>query len=140
MKAALPIARTRSAWALPAVFLLAMSAACTPSDGSDDGGSASSCAYRVEYERHAYLGAEAKGFTIGERVGVALLPPCDDTPGNDSAGDDGPTTSTSKAAYAIKGVDPGVAIALEESADDVIFVNIDSDKKLPEIKELIQGP
>lgn len=36
-------------------------------------------------------------------------------------------------------MDPSIAIAVEQSSDDVIFVNVDSDKKLPEIKKLIHG-
>ncbi|WP_051741182.1 DUF6281 family protein [Streptomyces xylophagus] len=137
MKAVLPVGRTAAVWASLTAVLATMSVACTSSsNSSDDGESASSCAYVVDYRSHRYSGAEAKGFTVGDKLGAATLPPCDDTPGDDS---DGQTAPTSTTAYAIKGVDPSVAIALDQSSDDdVIFVNVDSDKKLPEIKKLIQ--
>ncbi|WP_392957479.1 DUF6281 family protein [Streptomyces sp. LN245] len=125
-----------STWALLAAILVTTSVACTTSSSSDGGGSASSCAYRVEYEDHTYSGAEAKGFTLGDKLGAATLPPCDDTSGDDN---DGQATTTSTTAYAIKGVDPSIAIALKDSSDDVIFVDVDSDTELPEIKKLIQG-
>lgn len=85
--------------------------------------------------RRVYLGAEAKGFTVGDKLGAAILPPCDDSPSDDS---DGKTAPTSTTAYAIKGVDPSIALALNEASDDIIVVNVDSDKKLSEIKEMIR--
>ncbi|MGW7046038.1 DUF6281 family protein [Streptomyces avermitilis] len=114
---------------LPAAFLVTMSVACTSSGGGE---SASSCAYLVEYQNRTYTDAQARDFTLGDKLGAATLPPCDDTPNDDS---DGRTTPTSTAAYAIEGVDPRIAIALEQSSDDVIFINVDSDKTLPEIKK-----
>ncbi|WP_405976540.1 DUF6281 family protein [Streptomyces sp. NBC_00988] len=71
-----------------------------------------------------------------DQTGAATLPSCDDTRNDDS---DGQTAPTSTVAYEIKGVDPSLAIAVEQSSDDVIFVNVDSDKQLPEIKRLIHG-
>ncbi|GCB51280.1 hypothetical protein SNL152K_8636 [Streptomyces sp. NL15-2K] len=121
-------------WTLLGAVLGTMSVACTSS--SDDGESASSCAYLVEYQDRTYAGAETRDFTIGDEFGTATLPPCDDTPSDDS---DGQTTSTPTTAYAIEGVDPSMAIALEQASDDVIFVNVDSDKTLPEIKQLIHS-
>ncbi|MGX5182730.1 DUF6281 family protein [Streptomyces avermitilis] len=132
-KAVLPIGRTGSVWMLSAAFLVTMSVACTSSDG---GASASSCAYLVEYQNRTYAGSEARDFTLGDKLGAATLPPCDDTPNDDS---DGRTTPTPTTAYAIKGVDPGIAIALEQSSDDVIFINVDSDWTLPELKKMIHG-
>ncbi|MET8024972.1 DUF6281 family protein [Streptomyces avermitilis] len=67
---------------------------------------------------------------------AATLPPCDDTPNDDS---DGRTTPTSTTACAIEGVEPGIAIVLEQSSDDVIFINVDSDRTLPELKKMIHG-
>jgi len=136
MKAALLVVRTRSVWALLAAVTATMSVACTSPGSSDGGESASSCVYQVKYGNRTYSGAEAKGFTLGDKLGAATLPPCDDTPNDDN---DGQTTPTSTTAYEIKGVDPSVAIAVEQSSDDVIFVNVDSDTKLPEIKKLIRG-
>ncbi|MFD3378436.1 MULTISPECIES: DUF6281 family protein [unclassified Streptomyces] len=136
MKAALPVRRAGSVWTLLSAVLVTMSAACTSSSDSDGGESASSCAYRVEYQNSTYSGAEAKDFTLGNVLGAATLPPCDDTPSDDS---DGQRTPTSTTAYAIEGVDPNIAIALGKASDDVIFVNVDSEKKLPEIKKMIGG-
>ncbi|GAA5703757.1 hypothetical protein AQJ43_26025 [Streptomyces avermitilis] len=133
MKAVLPIGRTGSVWMLPAALLVTMSVACTSSDG---GASASSCAYLVEYQSRTYAGSAARDFTLGDELGAATLPPCDDTPNDDS---DGRTTPTSTTAYAIEGVDPAIAIALEQSSDDVIFIDVDSDWTLPEIKKMIHG-
>ncbi|MGW3097891.1 DUF6281 family protein [Streptomyces sp. NPDC001102] len=116
-----------------AAALATLSTACT---SGSDGESASSCASRVEYREHTYMGSGAEGFTIGERLGAATLPPCDDTPSDDS---DAPTAPASVTAFAIKGVDPSIAIALDDSPDDVIFVNVDSGEKLPDIKEMIRG-
>ncbi|MFF7053234.1 DUF6281 family protein [Streptomyces griseorubiginosus] len=136
MKTVLPIGRTGFAWTMLAAVVVAMSTACSSSSDSGGGGSASSCAYRVEYQNHTYSGAEAKDFTRGAKLGAATLPPCDDTPSDES---DSQTTPTSTTAYAIEGVDPSIAITLEQVSDDVIFINIDSDKKLPEIKKMIKG-
>ncbi|MFE1290882.1 DUF6281 family protein [Streptomyces sp. NPDC058751] len=136
MKAVPLFGRAGPAWALLAVALVTASAACTASGGGEGGDAASSCAALVEYEKHTYTGAEAKGFVLGDELGTVTIPGCDDTPGDDN---DGQATPASATAYAIKGVDPGVAIALEDSADDVIFVNAGSGTGLPEIKKLIQG-
>ncbi|WP_328686179.1 DUF6281 family protein [Streptomyces sp. NBC_00343] len=36
-------------------------------------------------------------------------------------------------------MDPGIAIAVEQSSDDVTFVNVDSDKQLPDVEKQIHG-
>ncbi|MFF4830619.1 DUF6281 family protein [Streptomyces sp. NPDC001315] len=133
MKAVLPVGRHGSAWALLAAVVVTTSAACT-SPGS--GESESSCAALVDYRNHRYVGAAAGEFTIGDELGAATIPPCDDTPNSDS---DRSTQPTSTTVYAVEGVDPGIAIALGDAPDDVIFVNDDSGMKLPEIKKLING-
>ncbi|MFI1567143.1 DUF6281 family protein [Streptomyces sp. NPDC020490] len=127
---------TGSAWALAAVVTATAAVGCTASGSGGDGGSAASCAYLVRYQERTYLGTGVAGFTIGEELGAATIPPCDDTPDDDS---DGRTTPDLTTAYSIKGVDPSVAIALERAGDDVMFVDVDSGKSLPEIKELIHG-
>lgn len=48
--------------------------------------------------------------TVGEKLGTATEPPCDDTP-ND--GQDEPATPASRTAYAVEGVAPGIAIGVE---------------------------
>ncbi|WP_327697377.1 DUF6281 family protein [Streptomyces sp. NBC_00459] len=140
MRATFPIDRTGCVRMVLAAVLVALSAsACTLSgdgDGGGDDGSASSCASLVEYRNHMYSGAEAKGFTTGRVLGTATLPPCDDTP-ND--GGDGEAAPASVTAFEIAGVDPDVAIAVEQKDGDVIFVNTDSGRNLSEIKELIKA-
>ncbi|MHA5054302.1 DUF6281 family protein [Streptomyces sp. SD15] len=136
MKAVLPIGRRGPVGMLLAAATFTVSVACTSSSDSEGGESASSCASLVEYQNRTYSGTEARGFTVGDKLGAATLPPCDDTPSDDS---DGETTPTSTTAHAIEGVDPSIAIMVEQASDDVIFVNVDSDKKLPEIKKLIHG-
>jgi hypothetical protein len=136
MKAVLPVGRTGAVWTLLAAVLVTMSVACSSSSDSGGGESASSCAYRVDYQNHTYAGAEVKDFALGGKLGAATLPPCDDTPSDDS---DGPTATTSTTAYAIEGVDPSIAIALKQASHDVIFVNLDADKNLPEIKKMIRN-
>ncbi|WP_328493204.1 DUF6281 family protein [Streptomyces sp. NBC_00414] len=134
MRAALPTGRAAAVWTLLSAVLVGLSVACTSS--SDSGGeSASSCAYLAEYRNRTYSGAEADGFTLGDKLGTATLPPCDDTPNDDSDGE----AAASTTAHAIEGVDPGIAIALEQAPDDVIFVNLDSPTKLPEIKKMIRS-
>ncbi|MER5749803.1 DUF6281 family protein [Streptomyces sp. NPDC002088] len=131
---ALPVGRHGSVWALLATVVVTTSVACTSSDGG--GHSASSCVALVRYRNNTYSGTEAGDFTIGDELGAATIPPCDDTPNSDS---DRSTKPTSTTAYAIKGVDPGIAIALGDAPDGAIFVNDDSVMKLPEIKKLING-
>ncbi|MFJ6569476.1 DUF6281 family protein [Streptomyces sp. NPDC091292] len=76
----------------------------------------------------------AVDFEVGERLGEAVIPRCDDTP-ND--GDDpGPPDST--VAYAIKGLHPDIAITVDQASDDILFVAVDSRGELPpEVKRLI---
>ncbi|MEV0222156.1 DUF6281 family protein [Streptomyces sp. NPDC050704] len=136
MKAVLPIGRAGSVRTLLSAALVIMSVACTSSGDSGGGEPASSCASRVEYQGRMYWGTAAGDFTLGKKLGAATRPPCDDTPNDDG---DGEITPTSTTVYAIKGVAPGIAIALEHPSDDVIFVNGDSGKKLPEIRRMIHG-
>ncbi|MBO0917433.1 DUF6281 family protein [Streptomyces laculatispora] len=107
------------------------------SSDSDGGESASSCAALVKYQNRTYLGRANVKVTVGEKLGTATEPPCDDTP-ND--GQDEPATPASRTAYAVEGVDPGIAIWVEGSSDDVLFIAADSGKKLPpEVEKLIVG-
>ncbi|MHB9848231.1 DUF6281 family protein [Streptomyces krungchingensis] len=128
----LPTARTATVWTLPAAVLTALCVACTSSSGDDDAEGAASCAALVEYRGRTYTGAEVPHFRIGDALGAATLPPCADTGDLDHA------TPTPTTAYAIEGVDPAVAVALEQS-DGIVYVNTASGKELPEIKKMIKG-
>ncbi|MFJ5301507.1 DUF6281 family protein [Streptomyces sp. NPDC088350] len=86
--------------------LLAAAVGC-----SDEGPSAASCAYLVTYGDRSYLGAEDEDFAVGERLGTATVPECDDTPDDaEVAVPQGKIT-----AYAVKGMDPDVAIAVGDA-------------------------
>ncbi|WP_028801286.1 DUF6281 family protein [Streptomyces sp. 142MFCol3.1] len=128
-----PTARTAAVWTLPAAVLAALCVACTSSSGDDGTEGASSCAALVQYQDRTYTGTEVGNFRIGDALGAATLPPCDDTGDLDHA------TPTPTTAYAIEGVDPAVAVALEHSPDGVVYVNTASGRRLPEIKKMIKG-
>ncbi len=121
---------------LVAVVTAATAVGCTASGSGGDGGSASSCAYLVVYQERAYAGTEVAGFTIGDELGAATIPPCDDTPDDDS---DGRTTPDLTTAYSIEGVDPGVAIASKQAGDHIVIVGVDSGTGPTEIKKLVHG-
>ncbi|MFJ2904505.1 DUF6281 family protein [Streptomyces sp. NPDC091279] len=87
--------------------LLTSVAACTRVEG------VSSCAYRVTYEGRSYGDVSNVDFTAGERVGTAVLPPCDP-----EGGDSGQRL----AAYAVEGTDPSIALAVGHEPDDLTYV------------------
>ncbi|MER5387243.1 DUF6281 family protein [Streptomyces sp. NPDC002688] len=133
MKAVLP-SRRGSVGMLLAAAVLTVSVACTSS--SDDGASASSCAFLVDYQNHEYSDVANVDFTVGDKLGPATLPSCDDTPNDD----DDAQTPTSTTAYAVKGVDPSIAIAVGEGPGDARLVAVYSGNEIPpEVKELIRG-
>ncbi|MFD9466572.1 DUF6281 family protein [Streptomyces sp. NPDC060027] len=133
MKAVLP-SRRGPVGMLLAAAVLAVSVACTPS--SDDGTSASSCVFLVDYQNHEYSDVANVDFTVGDKLGPATLPSCNDTPDDDDdAQPPSPTT-----AYAVKGVDPSIAIAVGDTPSDTRLVAVHSGNKIPpEVKELIRG-
>ncbi|CAL9404297.1 DUF6281 family protein [Streptomyces sp. enrichment culture] len=119
--------------ALVAVAAAAVSAACGSSGGGEP---EASCAFRVEYDERVYADVAGAEFEIGEELGPAVLPPCDDSPGDG----DGRTSPEPVVAHAVEGVDPGVAIALDDAPDGVLFVAVGSGGALPpEIEKLIKG-
>ncbi|MET9380317.1 DUF6281 family protein [Streptomyces sp. NPDC002928] len=137
MKAVLPVGRHGSVWALLAAVVVTTSAACTVSD--DDGGdkSAPSCAYVIDYQNRRYSARESAEITVGDKLGAATIPSCEDSPNYDP---DGRTPPSSTIAYAIEGVDPAVAISVSDASKDIIFVNVESDEDLPpEVSRLING-
>ncbi|MEV4000465.1 DUF6281 family protein [Streptomyces halstedii] len=77
---------------------------CTAQGGGEAKGS---CAIATLYEGRSYTQVANIDFTVGQALGPAEFPPCDDTPGVDDAAEPGSTT-----AYAIDGVNPRVAIAI----------------------------
>ncbi|WP_409468859.1 DUF6281 family protein [Streptomyces sp. HC307] len=119
--------------ALVAAVTVAVSAACASPSGGE---SEAACAFRVEYDKRMYSDMANAEFKVGEKLGPALIPPCDDSP-DDGRGQASPDSTV---AYEIEGVDPSIAIAVDDAPDDVLFVAVDSDNELPlEVKKLIKG-
>ncbi|GGX88794.1 hypothetical protein GCM10010358_48460 [Streptomyces minutiscleroticus] len=128
--------RRRPLWPLPVAAMALVPVACTTT-ASDGGVPAASCAYMVEFDGRRYMDVADDGFTVADRIGTAVLPPCDDTPNDDDGTD---TVATSAAAYAVEGMDPGVAIAVGDAPDDVRLVAVHRDGGLPtEVRRLIGG-
>ena len=134
MKSVLP-ARRGPVGMLLAAAVLAVSVACTsPGDG---GASASVCAFLVDYQNREYSDVANVDFTVGSKLGPAALPPCDDTPNSDDDGREAPTSTT---AYAVEGLDPGIAIAVGEDPGEARFVAVYSGNEIPpEVRKLIRG-
>ncbi|MET8827071.1 DUF6281 family protein [Streptomyces sp. NPDC004610] len=129
--------------ALVAAAVMAAASCASPSGGESESesgsGSGSSCEYLVEYDTRTYTGLANADFTIGEELGSATVPPCDDSL-DDEDGPDSPDSPTSTIAYAVEGVDPSIAIAVEDAPDGVLFVAETLDGDLPpEIERLIGG-
>ncbi|MFG2126803.1 DUF6281 family protein [Streptomyces sp. NPDC048751] len=125
--------RRRAVRMVLAGAVVASAAACAVLDGG--GESAGSCAYRMIYEGRTYGDVANVDYEIGEKLGTVTSPPCDDTPNDD----DGASVQSSTA-YAVRGLDPSVAIAVGNTPDDTLFLVADSGRTLPpEVRELIDG-
>ncbi|MGA5893758.1 DUF6281 family protein [Streptomyces venetus] len=138
MKASPPHIDRAPAWALLVATLASLSMGCTQVS-SDDGAPATSCAYVVDYDNRTYLGREETDVPVGTSLGGATRAACDDTPG-DGDGDDGegPVPMT---AFAVRGVDPGVAIAVAEDTGTYRLVVADTVKEFPpELRKLTDRP
>jgi hypothetical protein len=123
-------------WALPvAAVVVPLGAGCAPSP--DDGAQAeASCAYVVEYDGRRYLGWEEATVPLGRSLGPATRPACDDTPGDGDDGE-GPVPTT---AFAVRGVDPAVAVAVAEDTDTYRLVVAESVEDLsPELRKPTEG-
>jgi hypothetical protein len=113
-------------------------AACSPggagTGSSGGGGSGSaSCAAGIEYDGHDYSGyaAEVAPSDLGEQLGAARIPPCNDTNG---ASEDGEAV----VAVRIKGVPPEVAVAVTYSNSTIFIREGTSFESLPEqVKRLL---
>lgn len=121
---------------LLAATLASLSVGCTSvsSDDDTDGARpAPSCAYVIEYDGRTYLGREETDVPVGKSLGAATRPACDDTPGDGDEGE-GPALMT---AFAVRGVDPAVAVAVAEDPGEYRLVVADGVKELPpELKKL----
>lgn len=124
MKAALLVGRSKFVRTLVAAVTVAVSAACA---SSSNGESEASCEYRVEYDKRMYSDVANAEFKVGKKLGTAVFPPCDDS--SDDGG--GQASPDSTVAYAIEGVDPGVAIAVDDAPEDVLFVAVGTGDEIP---------
>jgi hypothetical protein len=120
--------------ALAAVIAVSAAACTTGSSSSGDG--ADSCVYQVRYQDRTYRDVANVEFTVGEKLGNATKPPCNDTGEQEGAEEPG----TTETAYAVDGISPKVAIAVGDTPDEVIFVAAYSGTELPpEVEKLIGG-
>ncbi|GHB57217.1 hypothetical protein GCM10010377_55340 [Streptomyces viridiviolaceus] len=103
--------------------------------GGGGGEAAASCAYVVAYDGRAYRGIDGGDFEVGEAVGVARKPPCDDTPNNGGGGE----PAEQLTAYRVVGRDTGTALAVGTSPDDAVLVTFDPDKHGPEVVRELFG-
>ncbi|MZF90082.1 DUF6281 family protein [Streptomyces sp. SID5643] len=122
--------------ALLAATLLSLSAGCTGASPDAEARPQASCAYVIEYDSRTYLGREETDVPVGESLGSATRPACDDTPGD---GDDGEGRAL-MTAFAVKGVDPAVAIAVAEDPGAYRLVVADTVTELPpELRKVTDG-
>lgn len=119
-----------------AVAVLGVGGCGALEDGGASGGAAASCAAVVDFDGRRYSGSGTYEYERGEKVGTATEPPCDDTP-ND--GDEG-TSARRVTAYAIKGVDPDVAVAVSDAPEDVVYIADPGDEVPPELAKLRRAP
>ena len=95
--------------------LLAAAVGC-----SDGGSSAASCAGLVTFQNRDYLPTTNEDFTLGEKLGTAAVPECDDTPNDpDVAIPEGTIT-----AYVVKGIDPSLAIAVGDTPAEARLMRV----------------
>ncbi|MFJ5997968.1 DUF6281 family protein [Streptomyces sp. NPDC092370] len=135
MKATPPRAGQGPARALLAAVLLPLSVGCTVVSTDGGGRAEASCAYVVEYGDRRYLGRAETDVPVGEPLGSATRPGCDDTPGDGDEGE-GPALMT---AFAVRGVDPAVAVAVAEDPGEYRLVVAESVKELPPELRKITG-
>lgn len=93
------------------------------------------CAMTVTYESRTYHDVANIDFTVGERLGTATQPPCNDT------GRRTEERATESTAYKVEGLDPDIAIAVGDTPDDAVLMTVRTDKSLPpEVEKLIDRP
>ncbi|MFF0165917.1 DUF6281 family protein [Streptomyces prasinus] len=110
--------------------------ACTSESSSGGGEQSASCAYQVLYQDRTYRDVANVEFTVGEKLGPATIPPCDDTGGQDKD-EQAEETMT---AYRVDGISPQLAVAVGDTPDDTTFVAAYTGDELPpETRKLIDG-
>lgn len=94
------------------------------------------CANQFTYESRTYQDVANAEFTVGEELGSATQPPCDDTGGRDKD----PEPAMTKTAYAVDGISPGVAVALGDSPEEATLFAVYAGSELPpEVRRLMDA-
>lgn len=123
----------RCSGVLLAAAVMMSAVACTDSSSAEGEGS---CAIRFTYQGRTYKDVANVDFTVGQEVGTATQPPCDDTGGQD----EGEESPIKEIAYSVEGVSPKVAIAVGATPEEAKFVASYSGNELPpEVQKLIGG-
>ncbi|WP_445524889.1 DUF6281 family protein [Streptomyces cyslabdanicus] len=109
------------------MVVVALTAAC-----SVQGSGGGDCPIMATYEGRTYTEVANVDFRVGDTLGTAELPPCNDTPG---AGAD--TAGLEATAYAVGGLDPRIAIAVRYTPDEVMLLAVQAGGSLPpEVEDL----
>ncbi|MFD5862929.1 DUF6281 family protein [Streptomyces chartreusis] len=118
-----------------ALTVVAFTAVGCASEGDGANGE-SLCASDFVYEGRTYVELSNIEFQVGQKLGTATSPSCQDT--NDQAAE---VPATRENAYAVSGISPDLAIAIGSSPEQAVaFRVLRSDKKIPpEVQELIDG-
>ncbi|WP_063785696.1 DUF6281 family protein [Streptomyces venezuelae] len=120
--------------ALVAAASLVSLAAC---DTSSSARGEASCALQFTYNSRTYRDVANADFTVGQKLGTATKPPCDDT---GTAPTDG-ETPTKETAYEVEGVPAEMAIAVGATPEEAMLVVVYSGTELPpEVRKLIKSP
>ncbi|MFI5553448.1 DUF6281 family protein [Streptomyces sp. NPDC051738] len=99
-------------------LLLSAAVGCTTTESG--GAAEASCAHMVTYGGRSYEGVANIDFTVGERLGTATIPECDDTPN-----DPGVSVPEGRiTAYAVEGTDPAVAIAVGDTPAEATLMKV----------------
>lgn len=61
----------------------------------------------MTYDGRDYLPTEKSGFTVGERLGTATIPPCGDVPADPAT-----LPEATTGVYEVEGIDPTEAVAV----------------------------
>ncbi|MGD6741861.1 DUF6281 family protein [Streptomyces sp. BH106] len=115
------------------MVVAALTTGCAAQGGG--GEAAGLCAIAAKYEGRTYTQVANVDFTVGEALGPAEFPPCDDTPNDGDAAGPEPTT-----AYSVDGLNPRIAIAIRYTSDKVMLLAVQPGGSLPpEVKTLTRG-
>ncbi|MGG8410481.1 DUF6281 family protein [Streptomyces sp. 12297] len=107
--------------------------ACTTTNSSAEG----SCAVQFTYGGRTYTDVANADFQVGEKIGTATAPYCDDT----GASEAGQKPPVSENAYRVEGVAPEKALAVGPTPEDAVLVAVRSGKELPpEVQQLTEKP